>query len=269
MLKEPKEGKLKIYQVRQMKIQYCSDLHLEFPANKRYFKANPIKPEGEILLLAGDVIPFIEIQKETEFFNLLSDSFEYTFWIPGNHEYYGSDITERTGTFHEKVRSNVSLLNNSVIEHKGVRLLFSSLWSRINPAMEFVIQKSMADFRLIMNNGKKITVDDYNQLHEDCRAFLVKELSNPGNQKAIVVTHHLPTFFNYPERYRHSELNTAFATELFELIEPSNVGYWIFGHTHEVVPDFRIGKTTLTTNQLGYVEYEEHLNFRQNKAILM
>jgi hypothetical protein len=55
----------------------------------------------------------------------------------------------------------------------------------------------MADFRLIKNNGQKITVDDYDQLHEDCRAFLSKALSNVTNQLTIVVTHYLPTFFNY------------------------------------------------------------------------
>lgn len=107
-----------------MKIQYCSDLHLEFPTNKKYLKENPLKPEGEILLLAGDVIPFAEIEKETDFINFLSDSFEHTYWIPGNHEYYRSDIAERTGTFQEKIRSNVSLLNNTAIEHKGIRFFF-------------------------------------------------------------------------------------------------------------------------------------------------
>jgi predicted phosphohydrolase len=251
-----------------MKIQYCSDLHLEFPVNKKYFKANPMKPEGEILLLAGDIIPFAEIEKENNFFNFLSDSFEHSYWIPGNHEYYRSDITERTGSFHEKIRSNVSLLNNTAIEHKGVRLLFSTLWSKINPTFEYVIKKSMADFHLIKNNGRKISGDDYDQLHEDCRAFLVKELSRVTNLKTIVVTHHLPTFLNYPEKYRDSELNTAFATELFDLIEPSNADYLIFGHSHEIVPDFKIGKTTVTTNQLGYVEYGEHLNFQSNRVIL-
>jgi hypothetical protein len=127
----------------------------------------------------------------------------------------------------------------------------------------------MADFHLIKNGGKKITIDDYDQLHEDCREFLVKELSNVTKQKTFVVTHHIPTFFNYPEKYRYSELNSAFATELIDLIEPSNVDYWIYGHSHEVVPDFKIGKTTLTTNQLGYVEYGEHFNFQQNRTILL
>jgi predicted phosphohydrolase len=250
-----------------MTFQYCSDLHLEFPVNKKYLKANPIKPEGEILLLAGDIIPFNEMEKENDFFNFLSDSFEHTYWIPGNHEYYRSDISERTGTFHEKIRSNVSLLNNTAIEHKEARFLLSTLWSRINSTLEFVITRSMADFHLIKNNGKKITIDDYDQLHEDCREFLVKELSNATKQTTIVVTHHIPTFFNYPEKYRYSELNSAFATELIDLIEPSNVDYWIFGHSHEVVPDFNIGNTTLTTNQLGYVEYGEHGRFASNQTI--
>ena len=70
-------------------------------------------------------------------------------------------MTARTGTFHEKIRNNVSLLNNTAIEHNGVRLLFSTLWSKINLAKGFVIQKSMADFRLVKNNGKKITVDSF------------------------------------------------------------------------------------------------------------
>lgn len=127
----------------------------------------------------------------------------------------------------------------------------------------------MADFHLITYNGKKITADDYHQLHEDCREFLIKELSTVTNLKTIVVTHHLPTFLSYPEKYRDSELNSAFATELFDLIEPSNVDYWIFGHSHEAVPDFKIGKTTLTSNQLGYVKFGEHLGFYQNKTIFL
>jgi hypothetical protein len=122
---------------------------------------------------------------------------------------------------------------------------------------------------LIRKNGNKINVDDYNELHDQALTFLKNQLPSEESNKTIVVSHHIPTFYNYPEKYRHSELNTAFATELFDLIEPSNVDYWIFGHSHEVVADFKIGKTTLTTNQLGYVEYGEHLQFSNKKTIVI
>lgn len=159
-----------------MKIQYCPDLHLEFHVNKRYLKANPIKPEGEILLLAGDIVPFTEIEKEKDFFDFLSGSFEHAYWIPGNHEYYRSDISERTGAFHERIRSNVSLINNSTIQHKDVRLIFSTLWSKLDLTKEWVIKKTMADFHLIRKSGNKINVDDYNALHDEALTFIKSQL---------------------------------------------------------------------------------------------
>ncbi len=83
------------------------------------------------------------------------------------------------------------------------------------------------------------------------------------------MTHHVPTFMNYPEKYRGDLLNMAFATELYDYIQQTCADYWIYGHTHGNTPDFAIGNTQLRTNQLGYVKYGEHTSFDNGKVIVL
>lgn len=137
-----------------MKIQFCSDLHLEFRENSEYMTRNPIQPEGSVLLLAGDVVPFAVMDKHNTFFDRISDQFEMVYWIPGNHEYYHSDLLKRSGELHEKVRDNVLLVNNRVVEHGHVRFIFSTLWSKISPARQWEIQQGMADFQVMIMDSK-------------------------------------------------------------------------------------------------------------------
>ncbi|NOQ75442.1 MAG: hypothetical protein GQ574_25760 [Crocinitomix sp.] len=90
-----------------MKIQYCSDLHLEFPENKEFMENNPIMPIGEILILAGDIIPFSEMDKHQDFFDYVADKFKFVYWIAGNHEYYHSNIQGRIGSYKEEIRGHI------------------------------------------------------------------------------------------------------------------------------------------------------------------
>jgi predicted phosphohydrolase len=250
-----------------MKLQYASDLHLEFPENKEFLKKNPLQPGGDFLLLAGDIVPFTVMDKHDDFFNYISDTFKTTYWIPGNHEYYSSDISDRVGSFNEKIKDNLFLVNNISFIHKNVKLIFSTLWTSISPGNQFEIRQRLSDFHTIKYNKRGLTIDHYNFLHEQCRSFLNEEITKDGAEKKVIVTHHVPTFMNYPEKYKGDSLNEAFAVEMHDEVLSSNAIFWIFGHHHSDTPDFQIGTTTLTTNQLGYVKCNECPGFDTKKII--
>jgi predicted phosphohydrolase len=244
-----------------MKIQYVADLHLEFNENSRYLQQIPIVPVGDILILAGDIVPFAVMDKFKDFFDYCSDNFVATYWIPGNHEYYYFDIVTKSGVLNENIRSNVHLVNNVPRIQNDTKLIFSTLWSKIQLINQWQIEQNMSDFHVIRRHKNRFTASDYNQLHEESLNFITSELQNNTQPKSIVVSHHVPTFLNYPAQYKGSILNEAFAVELFDLIESIGPDYWIYGHNHCNTNEFKIGKTTLLTNQLGYVKYKEHETF--------
>lgn len=250
------------------KIQYCSDLHLEFPENKSFLEQHPIKAFGEILILAGDIVPFAVMDKFDWFFDDLSKQFKQVYWIPGNHEYYYSDLNQRTGSFCEEICSNVFLLNNQMVEIEDVQLIFSTLWSKLSEKNQWVIAQRLSDFKVINKGADRFTPIDYNDLCQENRSFIEEAFKKRKKEKkTIVITHHVPTFLNYPEKYNGDALNEAFAVELFDFIEKYSPDYWIFGHHHSNTQPFRIGNTQLLTNQLGYVKYGEHTQFSVSSLI--
>ena len=250
-----------------MKIQYCSDLHLEFWENRNFLEANPIVPTGEILILAGDIMLFSETYRHKDFFDFLSKNFKAVYWIPGNHEYYHSNMNGRVGSFREQIRDNVFLLNDTVEIIDDVRFVFSSLWSFIGKEAEHEIWHSLNDFRLIKVGKQKLTPAIYNKLHLESKEFLTNALRAKFDGNTVVITHHVPTMMNYPPQYLGDALNMAFASELRPLIEETQPDYWIYGHHHVHIPAYKIGKTTMLTNQLGYVSANEFLDFNTRAII--
>lgn len=251
-----------------MKIQYCSDLHLEFPANSVYMKVKPLKVAAPMLIIAGDLMPFGEMNKHADFFNWISDNFEQTYWIPGNHEYYQNDISLRSGVINEAIRNNVHLINNTAVVREGVSMLFTSLWSYISPVNEMKIRRSLNDFHVISYNDEKFTPRQYNMFHAESLRFLETEMKDRHDSKTIIVTHHVPTGENYPEEYRYSSINEAFCVSMDEFILRTKPDFWIYGHHHSNTPDFSVGNTRMLTNQLGYIGHGEGTGFSGEKVIM-
>jgi predicted phosphohydrolase len=250
-----------------MKIQIASDLHLEFQENKNYILQNPLDHTGDILILSGDVIPFYLFEKQPYALDFLADQFEMIYWIPGNHEYYNYDIQDKDDPLIERIKTNLHLVNNVSMIYETSKLIFSTLWSNIHSAFSWQIEKSLNDFHQIKYNGFRLSADRYNEKHKSCMKFISQELNDQQQTNKIVFTHHVPTFLNYPEQYKNNVLSEAFATELHEFIESNQPSHWVYGHHHQNIPDFMIGKTKLLTNQLGYVQNKENKNFDGGKCI--
>lgn len=252
-----------------MKFQYASDLHLEFSVNNKFIQEHPIMPVGDILLLAGDIVPFQLIDERRDFFKYCSDHFAFTYWIPGNHEYYHGDLIHRTGQFKQEIEPNVQLVNNTWVHHGNTRLIFSTLWTPISNEKALHVQNGLNDYRAIKDDGSLLTTSRSTNLFEENIDFIKSAVANNEQDKCIVVTHHVPTFQHYPKEYRNSDINEAFAVDLDHYIEESGIDHWIYGHHHRNVTAFKIGTTELLTNQLGYVSHNEHKDFMTSQLIVM
>lgn len=249
-----------------MKIQYCSDLHLEFEKNSRYISNKPLKVKGEILILAGDIIPLHDEFFNNPFFSFISDNYEQVYWVPGNHEFYYKDISDYSESYNISLKSNISLVNNVELIYKNTRFAFSTLWSKISPENVNFIEQGVSDFKFISCNNRKFKALDFNRIHEESLNF-IKSVFKTKAQKTVIVTHHLPSNLCNAANHIKSPLNEAFCTDLTDIIESSGVNFWIYGHNHNNKKPVFIGKSILLSNQLGYVHLNEHKNFRHDAFI--
>lgn len=248
-----------------MRIQICSDLHLEFKGNRDWLNRNPLIPKGEILIIAGDTYYLEKDFGELDFINKVSEDFEVVYLILGNHEYYGGfDVSTGLGPTIEKIKENVFLLNNKTVEINNVSFIFSTMWSKIHRNI-LGIMRGMADFTQINYQGGKFTVNHFNELHEQAFGFLSQEIKKDG--KKIVVTHHLPSNECNIDEFKGSDLNEAFCVDLTKFIFDHEIDCWIYGHSHRNLKDFEIGNTLMVTNQLGYVNWGEHHTFNYEKVV--
>lgn len=220
-------------------------------------------PCGEILILAGDVVPLHQELFKNPFFDFVADHYEQVYWVPGNHEFYHKDLAEFSPSFNISIRSNVSILYNVVVKIEQTDFIFSPLWSKISPQNKVFVEQRVADFDCILNKDRKIKAGDFNRLHNESLSFIQQAVKEAAGQ-TVVVTHHLPSEkCNAPEHSK-SIINEAFCVDLTSYIESSKINFWLYGHSHYNCQPLIIGSTMLLTNQLGYVRLGEHRGFKHN-----
>lgn len=117
-----------------MKIQYASDLHLEFKENSNFLKHHPLTVSAEVLVLAGD-IGYIgdDNYSRHPFWGWASENYRQVIVIPGNHEFYKQfDISKLYDGWSLQIRENILCCYNSVIPlNDETELIATTLWGRI------------------------------------------------------------------------------------------------------------------------------------------
>ena len=184
-----------------MKIQYASDLHLEFKENVDWFLENPIIPTGDILVLAGDIAYLgTELYSEHPFWDWCSRNFNQTIVVPGNHELYRSfDINELYEGWTLDIRANVKAYYNSVISLDGeTDLIASTLWAHIPPSEAYFTEHGALP---ISERFGMATIDSRgtDSMMSTTNVWSLSErvLNIAPPEQKIVATHHVPSFDLY------------------------------------------------------------------------
>lgn len=252
-----------------MKIQYASDLHLEFHDNAVFIARNPFKVAGDVLVLAGDTLPLREFDsyKQHRFFDWCSEHYRETFLVPGNHEYYRDDIAKYPDTWRKEIRKNVAMYENACIRVDDTDLILSTLWSHIPMSKWQTLKEGMNDFSLIKYNGKPFTATPYNMLHERDLAFIKEAVSKSTATHKVVVSHHVPSYLLVAKEFKGSSLESGFTVDLTDYIASSGIDLWVYGHSHRSIEKV-IGNTRMASNQVGYAVYGEHgKNFAGDRSV--
>ena len=252
-----------------MKIQYASDLHLEFADNWRILKQEePMNVRGDILVLAGDIGYLGDDNYQTHpFWDWVTKNYQQVIVALGNHEFYKFyNLASMHDGLIGEIRPNIHYYYNTVVHIQDIDIIVSTLWANIALEDAYITEHSVTDFRRILYGEDILTFADFNREHKGCLEFIKQSVADSTAKHKIVVTHHVPSFQLMSPEFLGSQINGAFTVELADYIATSGIDYWIYGHSHRNI-DKTIGTTRCICNQFGYAFHNEHLTFDGNKYI--
>jgi len=241
--------------IKKMKINFISDLHLEFGPLE-------IEPEaGDVLVLAGD----IDVKGRVDWINTIASKFNHVIYVLGNHEFYRGIIDNIYKKTRERLVNNVHLLNDESITIDDVTFHGATLWSDFlkgNPMSYLHCNDAMNDYHLIRAGTGELRFKPQlaHKLHNISKVFLQENVKEGD----VVVTHMAPSYLSIHEKYKNDmNINGAYASDLSELILDTKPALWFHGHMHDSF-DYTIGNTRILCNPRGYIGDDLNLQFKPN-----
>lgn len=232
-----------------MRIQYVSDLHIEYYD----YIPNPldfITPVSDILILAGDIGNLYKYNQLTDFLRDLCKYFKIVIYIAGNREYYRPrgykfiniyELHKRLLNIQENI-DNLYILDKSSIQIGDLCIVGATLWSDIRTDIpRFIVH--------IPDMSKEL----YMIKHRSDLRYIKKMIKYCGenNLKLLIVSHHSPTFQTLENKRLYDKYVSLYASNLDYLLENSIIYGWIFGHINLCVDKVLKNNIRLLSNQLG------------------
>lgn len=244
-----------------IELQILSDLHLEHDPNFT------LSVHAPYLALCGDIgTPGTPVYRD--FLLDASRKFDKVFVIAGNHECYGTSVSEalsRIDCICDEKPDTLIHMHNRSYDLEGYRILGTILWSDLGEEDDARdISACVSDFRCIND----FSIASYRHHHDNDLRWLTGALKKcvHDDKEAIVLTHHAPTFVNTSHpKDRGSMLANAFATNLRCLMGP-HIPLWCSGHTHFCCDQIMNG-TRIVSNQRGYPG--ESTRFRPELSVMV
>lgn len=240
-----------------MNIWLMSDLHTEF---EPFSLAMP-DPRPDVLVLAGDISTPVSAAVAWA----KRHASVPVVLISGNHEFYGVDMDAERRLGAQLAReAGVHLLDEDAVILDGVRFLGCTLWTDYGLDGDPTLAMRHAEFglmdhQMIRQGSHRFTPHGALALHRRSLAWLQGMLAERFDGPTVVVTHHAPTPRSISLRFTGSPLNTAFASDLTDLIARHQPDLWIHGHVHSNC-DYRIGRTRVVCNPRCYASGERAEN---------
>ena len=238
-----------------MKVRVLSDLHLEF--NDDFYLDIP---EGDVLVLAGDICLVADYDNYHPFFEQCVAKYNKVFYVMGNHEAYHSSIEDTRRILREKLPKEISLLDNRSEYYMPDKVHFigATLWTNfdnINIDVMNDAREYMNDYHIIDGFTPEKALEE----HLNTREWFERCIPTLKQGKIVVVTHHPPSQSSVKGRY--TATRGAYGNNMDSFIEKNScISHWIHGHVHHN-SDYMIGDTRVISYPRGFFGQEMNPEF--------
>lgn len=205
-----------------MKIQFASDLHLEFPQASNLDHLD--ETDADVIILAGDIHKGV---KGIYYAASLAESRGVpVIYVAGNHEYYRHEYFQTLKGMRDEAgkHENVHFLENNSVVIGDTRFLGCTLWTNFTGDGSISVERNVSvarngltDFKVILYDERRMKPEDQIRIHMNSKNWLNEQLDMPFDGKTVVVTHHGPSRATQHAVFEFKEVSACFLTAMLAI----------------------------------------------------